>query len=255
MSVQSFHFMINGFAVEAQYSSESIETIWKPLLNRWKMMQETKQGRLLVYLVAPPAVGKSTLAYFLAFLAKQLPAMPTVQSIGLDGFHFSQAYIHANVVRRQGKIVPMKDVKGCPETFDIDAISEAIKSLRYEDIMWPIYDRKLHDVVANQIHVTADIVLIEGNWLLLKDEKWCALKRFCDDSVFIDAPEGYLKSRLVKRKVMGGLSLREAERFYEQSDAKNVKRVKEHSQVANVELLLSATGEFHYKKGKCENDE
>jgi pantothenate kinase len=54
--------------------------------------------------------------------------------------------------------------------------------------------------------VTAPIVIVEGNWLLRDDERWRALAAFCDYSLFIRAPANALRTRLVGRKLAGGLS-------------------------------------------------
>lgn len=75
------------------------------------------------------------------------------------------------------------------------------------------YDRQKHDPVEDVLHVTAPLVIVEGNWLLLDDEKWCQLAQFCDFSIFIKAPASALRERLVGRKLAGGLSLADAEAF------------------------------------------
>ncbi len=249
MKKQNFEFEINGLRVDATYSEESVEHLWKPLLRKLHHLQESKQRRILVYLVAPPAVGKSTLAYFLESLSRQMEGIQRIQSIGLDGFHFPQEIIAKRKVILDGKEVDMKDVKGCPETFNIKGIIERITEMKQKDVKWPIYDRTLHDVIDNQIDVVENIVLIEGNWLLLKDESWKELKNYCDFSLFIDAEESMLKQRLIQRKMRGGLSLEEAKEFYERSDSKNVLRVKKDSQSADLELKLLNNGEFENKKG------
>lgn len=255
MKKLTFKFEVNGFQIQADYSEESIRTIWKPLLRKLTEIQEIKKDRILVYLVAPPAVGKSTLAFFLEYLSTQMSDVKKIQSIGLDGFHYSQEYILEHTVMMNGKETPMKDVKGCPETFNIDKIKSKLIKMKTDDIKWPIYDRNLHDVVDDQIDVNNNIVLIEGNWLLLKDDKWKELKSFCDYSIFIDAKEDTLKDRLIQRKVTGGLSLEEAMAFYKKSDSKNVIRVKEYSQCADLEIYLLETGDYSLKEGMCNTHE
>ncbi len=255
MNKNVIHLEVNGHQVEAVFSQKSIDCIWKPMLLKLKEIQRIKNERVIAYLVAPPAVGKSTLALFLERLSKQMEDMPNVQSIGLDGFHYSQEYIKTHETVVKGETVLMKDVKGCPETFNIEKIKERINLMKRMDVKWPIYDRNLHDVVEDQIDVIEDIILIEGNWLLLKDDAWKELKDLCDYSIFIDAEEELLKERLIQRKVTGGLSLQEAENFYERSDSKNVKRTKEDSQQADLEVVLLGAGDFDFKERMCKTHE
>ena len=124
------------------------------------------------------------------------------------------------------KKVPMKQVKGCPETYDTEKkLRQKLEKIKIEDILWPIYDRNLHDVVEDQIKVTKDIILIEGNWLLLKQEPWKSMQQYADYKILILAEEEMLKERLISRKEKGGLTREEAVAWYQNSDSKNVTRV------------------------------
>lgn len=81
-------FIVNGNEVNAYYSSNDINDVLIPLLQRWVHLYETKKRRVIVYLAACPGSGKSTLALFLEELFKSLNASCTFQTIGMDGFHF-----------------------------------------------------------------------------------------------------------------------------------------------------------------------
>ena len=107
---------------------------------------------------------------FLEYLSKQDQEFTDIQALGLDGFHYHSDYINSHDAIVLGEKVPMKQVKGCPETYDTEKLRQKLEKIKIEDILWPIYDRNLHDVVEDQIKVTKDIILIEGNWLLLKQE-------------------------------------------------------------------------------------
>ena len=62
MSRVTYPLVINGFTISADYEQEDVETIFLPLLRKLSEFQKEKKRRLLVFLAAPPAVGKSTLA-------------------------------------------------------------------------------------------------------------------------------------------------------------------------------------------------
>ena len=104
----------------------------------------------------------------------------------------------------------------------------------------------MHDVVDDQIDVSAPIVLIEGNYLLLDEEPWNRLSDLCDASVFIEADEQSLCDRLIQRKLNGGMAPHEAVAFVRQSDLRNVKRILEHRKKADVTLVFEQ-GDFKKK--------
>ena len=156
----------------------------------------------------------------------------------MDGFHFHQEYLESHQICVNGKMVPMKNVKGSLETFDIEKLLMKLEQLKDADVMWPIYDRNLHDVVEDAIRVTKEVVLIEGNWLLSNEGAWNELKNRCDDSIFIFADEKDLAERLITRKMKGGLSREDAEIFYHNSDKKNVERVLAYHHDARIMLEM-----------------
>lgn len=216
---------INGFEMNVSYQEETIKEIFLPLLRDWTKLQEEKHKRILIFLAAPPGTGKTTLSLFLEYLSKTEKDIAEIQAIGLDGFHFHQDYLETHQICVNGKMVPMKHVKGSLETFDLEKLLMKLEQLKKSDTMWPIYDRNLHDVVEDAVQVNKEIVLIEGNWLLSNEGEWKNVRSWCDDSIFVFAEEKDLAERLIMRKMKGGLSREDAELFYHSSDKKNVERV------------------------------
>jgi len=229
---------VNGFEMNISYEESTIEEIFLPLLKEWTKLQKEKQKRILIFLSAPPGTGKSTLSQFLEYLSKTEEGIAEIQAIGLDGFHYHQEYLETHSIRVDGELMPMKNVKGCLETFDIEKLLAKLEKLKESDVMWPIYDRNLHDVMEDVVKVTKEIVLIEGNWLLSNEGAWKELKNWCDDSVFVFADEKELAERLIMRKMKGGLSREDAEMFYHNSDKKNVERVLANHHPARVTLCM-----------------
>ncbi|MDD2980937.1 MAG: nucleoside/nucleotide kinase family protein [Hespellia sp.] len=235
---------VNGFKVEADYKESTTNKLFLPLLKKMDEVQKEKGRRILIFLAAPPAVGKSTLAEYLQELSKRQEDIQEIQALGLDGFHYHSDYIATHDTVVDGVRVPMKKVKGCPETFDLEKLKKKLDGIIWEDILWPIYDRNLHDVVEDAVKVKKDIILLEGNWLLLKDEGWRDLKEKCDYSILITTEEEKLKERLIVRKMRGGLNREEAEQFYEQSDSKNVTRVLYNSQKADFTIKMREDNDY-----------
>ena len=218
---------VNGLQVEAHYRDDEIENVHKPLLQQLAKIHATHpQRRTIVFLSAPPGTGKSTLTTFWEYLSRQDPGLPEIQTLPMDGFHNLRAY------------------KGAPETFDVDKLAQNLRLIREGEGSWPQYDRQKHDPVEAAITVIAPIVIVEGNWLLRDDERWRALAEFCDYSLFIRAPANALRTRLVGRKLAGGLSQADAEAFYERTDGPNVRRVLEASLPGDLTLEMLESGEY-----------
>lgn len=241
---KEYVFDVNGFQVNTIYNEETIEKIFLPLLKNLTEMQKKKNRRLIVFMAAPPAVGKTTLSKFLEYLADQSEDLTKIQAIGLDGFHYHSDYINTHNAVVMGKEVPMKKVKGCPETYDTEKLREKFKKIKEEDILWPVYDRTIHDVVEDVEKITKNIILIEGNWLLLDEEPWKSMKDTADYTIMIRSEEETLKERLVGRKMKGGLTREEAEDWYINSDSVNVRRVLQTSLDGDFMLKVEADNDY-----------
>ena len=203
--MSSYVFDINGLRVQAAYGDRFVRERVRPLLRRWQEKQREGE-RLIIFLAAPPAAGKSTLAALFEHEAKMI-GIP-FQALGMDGFHHRQSYIETHTVMREGRHVLMKQVKGCPESFDFARLHAFVRRLRHEEtMMWPWYDRQLHDVRDDWIKVTAPL---------------------CDASLFLVADMSQLQERLVERKIRGGMMPHEALAFASGSDMQNAQRVLAH---------------------------
>jgi len=238
---------INGLAHKVQYNQETIETLFIPFLRRMTNLQKKLGRRTLIYMVAPPGAGKSTLALFLEKLSLTSEGLTPVQAIGLTGFHYHSDYIASHYVYRGGERIPMGKVKGCPETFDVERLREKLAEVKTQNIRWPIYDRRVHDVIEDVITVKQNILLLEGNWLLLREGGWRDLYSFADHTLFITATSELLRERLIERKSQGGLTLAEATMFYESSDRVNVDRVLSGSWLARETWQLLPDGDYRLK--------
>ncbi len=233
-----YELNINGLLQKVRYREATVEQLFLPFLQQLAVLQGEKKRRILVFLAAPPAVGKSTLALFLEQLSKGRE-MPSVQAIGLDGFHFHAEEIEQKSVCRNGKLIPMQAVKGCAESFDTEKLQAKLQELcQGKMVLWPLYDRRIHDVREDAVEVTGNIILLEGNWLLLQESRWQAIRKYADVTLLIRAKSEQLKERLIQRKVQGGKTLAEAMAFYEQSDRFNVEKVLKDSGSADWEWQL-----------------
>ena len=235
---------INGLTQEVKFSKTAIEEIFYPFLRKLTELQGLTDRKIIAFIAAPPAAGKTTLAQFLEKLSRENPLFTNIRALGMDGFHYDSEYLKKNKILRDGKEILMNDIKGAPETFDVDAMQIKLREVRQEGTDWNIYDRIIHDVVHNAISVEDDIILVEGNYLLLEDPRWTNIRVLADYTVFVKAAPELLTERLITRKMNTGLTREEAENFYRNSDSKNVERVLKNSARGNETWELQADGDY-----------
>ena len=235
-----YDFNNNGINIHATYSEKEIDEILIPLLKELSVMQTRKKTGLLVMLAAPPGAGKSTLASFLEYLAKEVIPDKKVQAIGMDGFHRRQEYLTSHTTDVSGKEILMVDIKGAPVTFDLDRLEDKIDEMMSGiRCGWPVYNRLLHNPVEDAVFVDGDIIILEGNYLLLDMDGWRELSVLADYTISIKADPEMLRKRLVERKISTGCSEEKAESFVDFSDMANVKLCLDKTKHADLELKLT----------------
>lgn len=151
-------------------------------------------GRHLVGLAGPPASGKSTLA---AQLVAQINARSAGRAalLAMDGYHLDDS-----VLKARGHLLR----KGAPHTFDVAGLRHMLDRLRRNDdpeVAAPVFDRDIEIARAGAsiIPQSADIILVEGNYLLLRQEPWSDLAARFDLTIALDVSEAELRRRLTRR--------------------------------------------------------
>lgn len=234
-----YHTNINGIDVDADFNDISVRDIFIPLLKHLSEMQSQKNRRILVMLAAPPGAGKSTLSGFLELLAKDVIPGKKVQAIGMDGFHRRQEYLVSHTTTVSDREVCMVDIKGAPVTFDLDRLKEKIAEVAAGKVCgWPRYDRLLHNPVEDAINVDGDIIILEGNYLLLDEDGWNELADNADYTISITADPEMLRSRLLARQISSGKEPEHAEKFVDFSDMTNVRMCLKKTKAADLELKV-----------------
>lgn len=238
-----YSFDNNGIVIKATYSEYEINSIFIPLLRRLSEIHSEKGARILVMLAAPPGAGKSTLSGFLEHLSAQIIPGKKVQAIGMDGFHRRQEYLLSHTINIDGREIAMVDIKGAPVTFDLEKLKDKLSVMTSgKDCGWPVYNRLLHNPVEDAVFVDGDIIILEGNYLLLDEEGWRDLAEMADYTISVKADPDMLKKRLIERKISTGVPGERAIEFVEFSDMANVRLCLKKTKPANLELSLSNTG-------------
>ena len=153
-------------------------------------------ARLIVGLAGAPGAGKSTAA---AALADRLPGAVVVP---MDGFHLPQAELE-----RLGR----RERMGSPDTFDVDTFVALLERLRSvagsgTTVFAPGFDRRVEEPIPAAIELSPErrTVIVEGNYLLLREHGWHRVAPLLDLSVGVVLDEPTRHERLIARHVAFG---------------------------------------------------
>jgi pantothenate kinase len=176
-----------------------------------------RSGRALLGLVGPPGAGKSTLA-----AALQAEFAKVAQVVPMDGFHL------ANVeLERLGR----RARKGAPDTFDsagyVALLRRLLAQADDEIVYAPEFRREIEEPIANAIPVFArtQLVITEGNYLLLEDGPWAEVKGLLDEIWYVDVPDTLRVDRLTQRHEQFGRSAEEAAAWVAGTDEPNARLI------------------------------
>ncbi|CAA9959675.1 hypothetical protein CFE70_003129 [Pyrenophora teres f. teres 0-1] len=167
--------------------------------------------RMLVALAGVPGSGKSTVSdALLTELAKR--AVQDVVVVPMDGFHYTREILSAF---KDPELAFKR--RGAPFTFDAEGCVKLVKLLKStpvilggEDdfcIVAPSFDHALKDPVQEGIRISARtrLVIVEGNYTLLKQSPWDQIAEVCDERWFVDAPLEKVRVRLAQRHLAAAI--------------------------------------------------
>ncbi len=159
-----------------------------------------------------PGAGKSTLS------AAIVATVPSSVIVPMDGFHMLNAELE-----RLGR----RNRKGAPDTFDVDGYAALLERVRNQEsdatVLAPRYDRAASAPVADAIAIRSDVALVitEGNYLLLDEARWSAVRGLLDEVWFVDVDDAVRVPRLIERHIEFGKSPDEAREWVMRSDEAN----------------------------------
>jgi pantothenate kinase len=189
---------------------------------RWIRRRADGEQRYLFGVTGEPGSGKSTLT---AGLADELGAVV----VPMDGFHLPNATLDE---------IGLRGVKGAPETFAADSFVAAVRLLAAADtdVYLPAFDRAIDEPQQRRIRVRVSdqVVIIEGNYLLLDTEPWVELRDLLDAVAHLDVDPALRIERLVNRHVRFGMTPSQAYEFVQSSDEPNAARIASVSHHADL---------------------
>ena len=198
-----------------------------------RLLARARGGRVLLGMAGEPGAGKSTIALALLPLLDARAAI-----VPLDGFHLADVEL-----TRQGLLTR----KGAPETFDAwgyAALLERLRARPDHTVYAPGFERDLEQPLAGAIAVEPDVevVLTEGNYLLLDRPEWRAGRALLDETWYVDADPDVRRTWLVGRHVRFGKPRTEAERWVAEVDEANAALVGATRSRADLVVEVSSPG-------------
>ena len=199
------------------------------LIETVERLLPTGGGRQFLAIAGAPGSGKSRSAEAL-FKALDASRPGKVAILPMDGFHYDDAVLY-DMGRRA--------FKGAPDTFDVGGLRAVLERLRAgheRDVAVPVFDRDLEISrgSARLISSQVELILVEGNYLLLDQAPWGGLAPYFDVTVMIDVPEGELRRRLRRRWERYHLNEAEIAHKLDKNDLPNGRTVREHSRAADI---------------------
>jgi len=183
--------------------------------------------RYLVAIAGPPGAGKSTLAGDIAVALDKRDISNSV--VPMDGFHLDNVLLDEAGLRHR---------KGSAATFDALGFLHLIQRLaaHQEEVIVPIFDRDQDQAIAGcrRVKMSDRVVLVEGNYLLLDESPWAALREFWALVVYIDPGFEVLEKRLIERWIRHDHDEETARERALQNDLPNARHVIEQSNTTGV---------------------
>jgi pantothenate kinase len=172
--------------------------------------------RTLLGITGPPGGGKSTLAQA---IADELADDAVL--VGMDGFHIAQAELE-----RLGR----RDRMGALDTFDGAGYVALLRRLRAatEDVVYaPEFRREIEEPINAAVAVPRDVPLVitEGNYLLVDEDPWSAVRELLDEAWYVVQDEDRRLRLLIARHIEFGKEEEYAREWVMRSDQRNAELI------------------------------
>ncbi len=187
------------------------------------------KNRYFIALSGPPASGKSTIS---EKLVKDLTLKGHNSNIlQMDGFHYDD-----QILKQKSLLLK----KGAPETFDVMGFLNFLFRLQNEnEVAIPIFDRSLELSRSSAVIISKEtrVVIVEGNYILLKTHPWRELHKFFNSTIMINTKHEILEKRLIERWRSFNIPEEEIKQKVFENDLPNGVNVYKNSILADFNLL------------------
>lgn len=189
-----------------------------------RVEQLLAHGGRVLGIAGAPGAGKSTLAE-----AVVAHFGGTAQLLPMDGFHLANQELSR--LGRAGR-------KGAPDTFDVNGYLAALQRVRARehDVLVPRFHREVEEAFAGAIRIatSTELVVTEGNYLLLQRPGWADVASMLDESWFVRPDDDVRRQRLVARHIAHGRSPQDAADWVRDVDEPNAVLIASESSPADA---------------------
>jgi pantothenate kinase len=205
-----------------------VVTNWPALIRKATDLLRVDE-RVLLGITGPPGAGKSTLSREL-----KIALGDSVQIVEMDGFHLSRERL-----RELGRL----DRMGAIDTFDAEGFVDLVRKVRDSNgttIYAPRFHRDSGTSVENSIAIEASVqlVIVEGNYLLMPTLPWVELRSLLDEVWYCEREESSRIEGLIARRKKYGQSELEAREWALGSDLRNAEQIQETKSQADTIVKL-----------------
>lgn len=204
------------------------------------MRSKQPSQRVVIGIAGVPGSGKTTLATAVTQRINTLAAKPVAVALPMDGFHFSRAHLAsmpnaAEAIHRRGAAF----------TFDGEGFLSLIQALTTPGaaetaIYAPSFAHEIKDPVADAIAIplSAQIVLIEGNYCALNRKPWSDAASLMSKLWYVDTPSNITHVRLAKRHLASGIVVDEKEAWERASGTDELNAQDVRNNLLNVDEVI-----------------
>ncbi|KAA8498155.1 putative uridine kinase [Porphyridium purpureum] len=213
-----------------------LETYLSGPLDQLQNGADQKCKRVLFGICGVPGAGKSSTCERAFRTLGKLDngrLRDRVAMLPMDGFHFSRSELDA-----MEDPTSMHARRGAEFTFNAASFAQKLQEVRdavgEKTVKAPGFDHALKDP-SPDVHVippSVQVVLVEGNYLLLDTGLWrsCKVRQMCDEVWFLDVCPVHVALSRVKRRLITEIGLTESE-----AD----KRIRDNDSLNAVQILDS----------------
>lgn len=193
------------------------------------------EQRLVFAIAGKPGSGKSTLVEALRDTLEEQGI--SVAVLPMDGFHLSNSQLE-----RLG----IANVKGAPTTFDAHGYVSALRRVVRgdNDVFVPVFHREIEESYAADgcVPAAAQVVLTEGNYLLLPDAPWADVRGLITQSWYVEPDDQVRIDRLVARHVVHGKTPSQAIDWALGTDEANARVIERSAHRADLVISVVSQG-------------